>query len=145
MICFNWKEAVLSWTKKKQGNKKEKLTESLHLTVKIARRSNYKIDLRKLRVNKITGRWNQPQSQGSLLPSPMERERETLENAGHVSPRRKKNQEGSLFLKVLSPQIFVNINTRQTFLVRDLPCFVAACSPRSSIAATGISILNRNK
>ena len=90
MICFNWKEAVLSWTKKKQGNKKEKLTESLHLTVKIARRSNNKIDLRKLRVNKITGHRNQPQSQGSLLPSPMERERETLENAGHVSPRRKK-------------------------------------------------------
>ena len=41
---------------KKQGDKKEKLTESLHLTVKIARRSNYNIDLRKLRVNKITGR-----------------------------------------------------------------------------------------
>ena len=37
--------------KKKQGNKKEKLTESLHLTVKKARRSNYNIDLRKLRVN----------------------------------------------------------------------------------------------
>ena len=31
---------------KKQGNKKEKLTESLHLTVKIARRSNYNIGLR---------------------------------------------------------------------------------------------------
>ena len=44
--------------KKKQGNKKEKLTESLHLTVKIARRSNYNIDLRKLRVNKITGHRN---------------------------------------------------------------------------------------
>ena len=44
--------------KKKQGDKKEKLTESLHLTVKIARRSNYNIDLRKLRVNKITGRRN---------------------------------------------------------------------------------------
>ena len=43
---------------KKQGDKKEKLTESLHLTVKIARRSNYNIDLRKLRVNKITGRRN---------------------------------------------------------------------------------------
>ena len=42
--------------KKKQGNKKEKLTESLHLTVKIARRSNYNFDLRKLRVNKINGR-----------------------------------------------------------------------------------------
>ena len=38
---------------KKQGDTKEKLTESLHLTVKIARRSNYNIDLRKLRVNKI--------------------------------------------------------------------------------------------
>ena len=58
-ICFNWKEAIWSLTKKKkQGDKKEKLTESLHLTVKIARRSNYNIDLRKLRVNKITGRRN---------------------------------------------------------------------------------------
>ena len=28
----------------------------------------------------------QPRSQGSLLPAPMERERETLENAGHVAP-----------------------------------------------------------
>ena len=43
---------------KKQGDKKEKLTEWLHLTVEIARRSNYNIDLRKLRVNKITGRRN---------------------------------------------------------------------------------------
>ena len=43
---------------KKKGNKKEKLTESLHLTVKIARRLNYNIDLRKLRVDKITGRRN---------------------------------------------------------------------------------------
>ena len=49
---------VLNEEKRKQGNKKEKLTESLHLTVKIARRSNYNIDLRKLRVNKITGRRN---------------------------------------------------------------------------------------
>ena len=32
----------------RQGNKKEKLTESLHLTAKIARRSNYNIDLRTL-------------------------------------------------------------------------------------------------
>ena len=44
---------------KKQGDKKEKLTESLLLTVKIPRRSNHNIDLRKLRVqNKITGRRN---------------------------------------------------------------------------------------
>ena len=43
---------------KKQGDKKEKLTESSHLTVKIATRSNYNIDLRKLRVNKIPGRRN---------------------------------------------------------------------------------------
>ena len=42
--------------KKKQGNKKEKLTESLHLTVKIA--IGRIIILRKLRVNKITGRRN---------------------------------------------------------------------------------------
>ena len=59
MICFNSEEAIWSLTKeKKQGDKREKLTESLHLTVKIARRSNYNIDLRKLRVNKITGRRN---------------------------------------------------------------------------------------
>ena len=59
MIFFNWKEAIWSLTKKKkQGDKKENLTESLHLTVKIARRSNYNIDLRKLSVNKITGRRN---------------------------------------------------------------------------------------
>ena len=58
MICFNWKETIWSLTKKKQGNKREKRTESLHLTVKIARRSNYNIDLRKLRVNKITGHRN---------------------------------------------------------------------------------------
>ena len=43
---------------KRQGDKKEKLTESLHLRIKIARRSNYNTDLRKLRVNKITGRRN---------------------------------------------------------------------------------------
>ena len=48
---------VLSEEKKK-GDKKEKLTESSHLTVKIARRSNYNIDLRTLHVNKITGRRN---------------------------------------------------------------------------------------
>ena len=42
-----------------RGNKKEKLTESLLLTVKIARRLNYNIDLRKLCVNKITGHRNQ--------------------------------------------------------------------------------------
>ena len=59
MICFSWKEAIWSLTKKKtQGDKKEKVTESLHLTVKIARRSNYNIDLRKIRVNKIAGRRN---------------------------------------------------------------------------------------
>ena len=52
-IFFNWKEAIWS-SRKKKGNKKEKLTESLHLTVKIARRSNYNIDLIKLRISKIT-------------------------------------------------------------------------------------------
>ena len=57
-FCFSWKEAIWSLTRKKQGNEKEKLTESLHLTIKIARRSNYNIDLRKLHVNKITGRRN---------------------------------------------------------------------------------------
>ena len=73
MICFNWKEAIWSLTKKKRRKQERKanriitkvsngfkpFTESLHLTVKIARRSNYNIDLRKLRVNKITGRRNQ--------------------------------------------------------------------------------------
>ena len=36
MICFNWKEAInlVLNEEKKQGDKKEKLTESLHLTVK---------------------------------------------------------------------------------------------------------------
>ena len=43
---------------KKKGDKKEKLTESLHFTVKIERRSHNNIDLRKLRLNKITGRRN---------------------------------------------------------------------------------------
>ena len=57
MICFNSEEAIWSLTKeKKQGDKREKLTESLHLTVKIARRLNYNIDLRKLRANIFTGR-----------------------------------------------------------------------------------------
>ena len=38
MICFNWKEAIWSLlvTKKKQGKKKEELTESIHLMVKMA-------------------------------------------------------------------------------------------------------------
>ena len=45
---------VLNEQKRKQGNKKEKLTQSLHLTVKKARRSNYNIDLWELRKNKIT-------------------------------------------------------------------------------------------
>ena len=44
--------------KKKHRDKKEKLTESLHLKVKTARRSNDNIDLRKLRVNKIAGHRN---------------------------------------------------------------------------------------
>ena len=39
---------VLNEEERKQGSKKEKLTESLHLTVKIARRSNYNIGLRNL-------------------------------------------------------------------------------------------------
>ena len=45
---------VLNEQRRKQGNKKEKLTESLHLTVKKARRSNYNIDLREHHKNKIT-------------------------------------------------------------------------------------------
>ena len=39
---------VLNEEERKQGNKKETLTESLHLTVKIARRSNYNIGFRNL-------------------------------------------------------------------------------------------------
>ena len=39
-VCFNWKEAAWSLTKKKE-NKKEKLTQSLHLKVEMTRRSNY--------------------------------------------------------------------------------------------------------
>ena len=59
MICFNWKKSYLLLNEeKKQGDKKEKLTESLPFMVKIARRSNYNIALRKPRVNKITGRRN---------------------------------------------------------------------------------------
>ena len=34
---------VLNEKQRKKGNKKEKLTESLHLTVKIAKRLNYNI------------------------------------------------------------------------------------------------------
>ena len=60
---------VLNEGKKKQGNKKEKLTELLHLTVKIVRRSNYNIDLRKLRVNKITGRRNHKAAPIENLPT----------------------------------------------------------------------------
>ena len=44
--------------KKKTRKQEKKLTESFHLTVKIARRSNHNIDLRKLHVNKIIGRRN---------------------------------------------------------------------------------------
>ena len=51
-LLKNWKKAIWSLTKKKTREPERK--ESLHLTVKIARRSNYNIDLRKLRVNKIT-------------------------------------------------------------------------------------------
>ena len=56
---------------KKQGDKKEKLTESLHLTVKIARRSNYNIDLRKLRVNKITARRNHKVAEAAPNENPL--------------------------------------------------------------------------
>ena len=53
-VVSNQPPLVLNEQKRKQGNKKEKLTQSLHLTVKKARRSNYNIDLRELRKNKIT-------------------------------------------------------------------------------------------
>ena len=39
---------------KEKGNKKEKLTESIHLMVKIGRRSNYNIDLIKLCLKKFS-------------------------------------------------------------------------------------------
>ena len=60
MICIALIEKKLfgPQRREKTRNEKETLTESLHLTVKIARRSNYNIDLRKLRINKITGRRN---------------------------------------------------------------------------------------
>ena len=50
---------VLNEEKRKQGNKKEKLTESLHLTVKIARRSNYNMTLvsETLHLKQITTKW----------------------------------------------------------------------------------------
>ena len=55
---------------KKQGDKKENITESLHLTVKIARTSNYNIEnLRKRRVNKITGRRNHKAALMKNLPT----------------------------------------------------------------------------
>ena len=43
-ICFNWKEAIWSLTKKKEDKKttKKKLPESLHLTVEMTGSSNYK-------------------------------------------------------------------------------------------------------
>ena len=46
LLQFQRSYSVLNEEKIKQGNKKEKLTESLQLTVKIARRSNYNIGLR---------------------------------------------------------------------------------------------------
>ena len=55
-ICFNWKEAICSSTKKTE-NKKEKLTELLPLTtVEMTRRSNYNLSLNhgKLCINTIT-------------------------------------------------------------------------------------------
>ena len=59
LLFFNWKESylVLNEEKRKQGNKKEKPTQSLiHLimTVKMTRRSNYNLSWRKLHINKIT-------------------------------------------------------------------------------------------
>ena len=54
-IFFDWKKAICSLTKKKE-KKKEKLKESLHITLEMTRRSNYNLslNLRKLRINKIT-------------------------------------------------------------------------------------------
>ena len=63
----------------------------------------------------------QHRSQGSLLPDPWSERERPWKTLVTCLAGEKKTQEGSLFLKVLSPQIFVNINTRQTFLVRDQP------------------------
>ena len=59
----------------------------------------------------------QPRSQGPLLPVPWsQRERETLENAGHVSPRiwemTKHNLEGGadmsgVIIRICSPSLYV--------------------------------------
>ena len=59
MICFNWKEAFWSLTKKKTRKQERKANRIITLDGKNSnRRSNYNNDLRKLRVNKIIGRRN---------------------------------------------------------------------------------------
>ena len=45
---------------KKKENEKEKLTESLNLTVDMKRRLNYNLNLRKLDRNKITAKTTKP-------------------------------------------------------------------------------------
>ena len=44
---------VLNEEERKQENKNEKLTKSLHLTHEMTRRSNYNLNPRKLRTNKV--------------------------------------------------------------------------------------------
>ena len=58
MICFDWKEAILTLAKKKKRRQERKANRIITLHGKIATTSNYNIDLRKARVNKITGRQN---------------------------------------------------------------------------------------
>ena len=47
---------------KKKENKKDKLTESLNLTVEMKRRSNYYLNLRKPHINKTNAKTTKPQS-----------------------------------------------------------------------------------
>jgi len=68
-------------------------------------------------VNNVVVIMSQPRSQGLLLPVPeSERETETLENAGHMSPRiwemTKYNVEGGagksgVIVRICSPSIYV--------------------------------------
>ena len=59
MNFFNWKEAILSLTKKKTRKQERKANRIITLDGKNSKIfSNYNIDLRKLRVNKIPGRRN---------------------------------------------------------------------------------------
>ena len=74
----------------------------------------------------------QPRSQGSLL-----HERETLENAGHVSPRRKRNPGGVPVSESFVSTKFCKHQNEAHYFSTSIFA--------SSIAATRISILKQNK